>query len=212
MKIIDGYDSMGKPEILFNDLLEEFDSMCNKLANNGDKHYPVESLYEVGCGCGPNILLADRAGYCIGGCDFSKSLIESAREVFGKDRDLSVCEAIEIPAEPKYDAIFSNGVFCYFDNKDYAYTVLEKMLEKSNYSIAALHVIDSEKEEEYMAHRRQGNPDYDEKYKGLERLFLSRKFFEDFAEKHSCDIEFNEVDLNGYMHNGFCFDVYMYKQ
>ena len=154
-------------------------------------------------------------GYGIGGIDYSSALIEIAKEVFASDASLKelICdEAINLPTNVAYDAIFSNSVFSYFPTENYAAKVLDKMLIKSNFSIGLLDIHDIEKKDAFEAYRRKTVENYDIKYKNLSKLFYHKKFFYEWADRNNCEIEFYVPDMEGYWNNEFVFDVYFFKK
>lgn len=209
MKVVDGYDAMGKLHISFEDFEKQFVSIIEGLSIG--KLNPIESLYEVGCGCGPNLLLAKRLGLKFGGSDYSENMIRYARDILGNDCDLTACEASSISTEMKYDAVISKGVFGYFANEDYCFQVMKKMVYKSNYSIGIYDIHDKEREREYINDRRRRIPDYDKKYNNLNKLFLSKDFFIDFAKNEGLKIAFRETNLNGYWNEKYTYNVVFYK-
>lgn len=212
MKIADGYDALGELKITYVDFKEQFDDMYCHLTDNGNgKTIRAKSAYEVGCGCGPNLLLMQERGITVGGMDYSEGLIQSAKEYIRSD-DLRVGEARSLATEPRYDLVFSKGCFCYFESEDYAEQVMKLMLEKANFSIGILDLFDLEKEEEFLAYRRKHIENYDEKYKGLGKLFISRDFFVRFAKRGNLDITFTQTNLAGYWNNEFIFNVFIYKK
>jgi len=71
---------------------------------------------------------------------------------------------------------------------------------------------DADKEEEFLAYRRAAIPDYDERYKGLGKLFYRRSFFEDFARAHDLRIEFPAIEMEGYWNTPFVFHVFLYRK
>lgn len=173
----------------------------------------LRSVFEVGCGSGANLYLLKNAGYEIGGIDYSARLIEIAGKIFeNSSRELICDEAINLPTECEYDAIFSNSVFSYFPSEEYALEVLDKMLAKTRFSIGLIDVHDVEKKDEFIAYRRANVEDYDAKYKGLEKKFYSRELFIDWANKNDCEIEFFASNVAGYWNSEFVFDVYFYKR
>lgn len=121
-------------------------------------------------------------------------------------------EAKNLAIEPKYDLVFSKGCFCYFESEDYAEQVMKLMVEKTNFSIGILDLFDVEKEAEFLAYRREHIENYDEKYKGLGKLFVSREFFVRFAERENLNITFTQTNLSGYWSNEFIFNVFLYKK
>jgi len=175
---------------------------------NGDCMY-IKSVYEVGCGSGANLYLFENDNIR-GGGDYSKKLIAIAKQVL-HTKDLLCDEAIHISTEKKYDALLSNGVFSYFLNEEYAWKVLEKMYQKSRYSIGILDLHDQKKKEAFLEYRKKNVENYEERYKNLPKLFYSKTFFLDFAEQHHMDIKFTISDMEGYWNNDFVFQCYMYK-
>ena len=173
---------------------------------------PGKSVFEVGCGAGANLYLMARAGITVGGTDYAASLIDIARKVLPDARELSCGEADQLSAAQTYDAVFSAGVFSYFVDTDYAHRVLTRMFEKSRGALGLLEVHDVEKEEAYHAYRRATIPDYDERYKGLDKLFYDRTFFADFARAHDLHITFPTVDMPGYWNTPFIFNCFMYRK
>ncbi len=146
-----------------------------------------------------------------GGIDYSHKLLEGAKQVL-HTTDIRCAEAAELPTEPEYDAVISVGVFGYFTDETYAETVLEKMYQKARYTMGILDLADVEKRDAYTAYRKQVIPNYEERYRGLPRLFFSKKFFIEFARSHNMDIEFSPVNLPGYWNSQFFFDCYLYKR
>ena len=85
------------------------------------------------------------------------------------------------------------------------------MYEKTNYSIGVLDVYDIRYKEEFAACRKSLDPDFEERYRDLPKLFLDKGFFTRFAESHHMDIRFSVADLEGYWNNPFVFDCFMVK-
>ncbi len=213
MKVADGYGTFGKLEIPFESFFKQFQSTITSLTRYNGRTFPMQSVYEVGCGCGPNLLLLRQEGYRFGGCDYSESLINDARRFLGDKADLQVCQASEMSPLPQYDSVFSQGVFCYFDSLEYTEAVLNRMVEKAMYSIGILIVHDSEKEDAYLKFRRSKDKNYDTNYVGLEKLFIPKQFFFDYAKKNDLDIIITPGNrLEGYWNTEFCYDVYLYKK
>ena len=173
---------------------------------------PGKSVFEVGCGAGANLYLMQRDSIMVGGMDYSPPLVDTARTVLPDALELSCGEADKLSTERTYDAVFSAGVFSYFTGTDYARRVLTRMLEKSRGALGLLEVHDIEKEDAYHAFLRASIPDYDERYKGLDKLFYPRAFFEDFARKHDLTVTFPTVDMPGYWNTPFIFNCFMYRK
>lgn len=181
------------------------------LGTCGTEKKEVKSVYEVGCGSGANLYLFESDGMQTGGIDYSENLIQAAKKVLSSE-DIICDEAINIPVTPAYDSVFSNSVFSYFENENYAWDVLEKMYQKSKYSIGLIDIHDIEKKEEFIIYRRKNVENYEERYKNLPKLFYSRRMFIDFAKKHGMDIKFTDSEVDGYWNNEFVFNCYMYKR
>lgn len=139
-----------------------------------------------------------------------KSVYEVARNVL-KTEDILCAEAVDVTTDKMYDAVFSNSVFSYFDNEEYAEKVLEKMYRKAGSVIGLIDIHDSGKKEDFVTYRRKVVEDYDRRYADLPKLFYSRQFFERFAQGHNMKINFLKSNVEGYWNNQFVFSCYMYK-
>lgn len=203
LKRSNGFDVDG--ELTFDAFYEQYKEIRDNLQKNGK----INSVYEVGCGSGANLYLFEQENFETGGIDYSSGLTDIAKKVL-KTNDITCAGAADVPTDIVYDAIFSNSVFSYFDDTDYAESVLEKMYEKSKYAIGLIDIHDIEKKEEFTAYRRQIVKDYDERYKNLPKLFYSKDFFENFARKHNMDIRFLGSNMKGYWNNQFVFSCYIY--
>lgn len=69
-----------------------------------------------------------------------------------------------------------------------------------------------QKKEDFLAYRRAAIPDYDERYKGLNKLFYRRSFFADFARSHNLRIEYPAIEMEGYWNTPFVFHVFLYRK
>lgn len=205
LKRSNGFDINGV--LTFDAYYEQYEEFRNHL----QKGRQIQSVYEIGCGSGANLYLFEKENYKCGGIDYSAGLTAVARKVL-RSTDILCADAEEVPTDICYDAVFSNAVFSYFDNIEYAERVLEKMYEKSSYSIGLMDIHDIEMKEEFIAYRRQIDKDYDIRYKNLPKLFYSKEFFVEFACRHHMDIDFLELNLRGYWNNQFGFSCYMYKK
>lgn len=208
MKMADGYDSIGELSVTCEDFFKELELEIERLKTNNQG---IDSIYEVACGCGPDLLFFKNAGIKkLGGSDISNGLIMSAKKVL-KLEDLSVCEAHKIDTALKYDSVIAKGVTYYLESEEVVKKMIDLMLEKANYSVGILHILDEKKEQAYLEHRRKKVKDYDEKYKGLNKLALSKDFFKKYASERNISIEINDTYIKGYYNNEFFFDVYLYK-
>ena len=208
LKRLDGFDSVGF-QLPFEAYNHQYIQIRNELSFGSLCTHELKSVFEVGCGSGAELFLFQQDGIKTGGIDYSEQLIRIARGVIGEHNELICGEAVNTPTEIKYDGVFSNSVFSYFPNYDYAERVLELMYMKSNYSIGIIDVHDIKKHEAFMKYRAETVKDYGAKYKGLDKLFFSKEFFINFAEKHGLNIRFAYSDVPGYWNNEFAFDVFI---
>lgn len=206
LKRIDGFDLNGGVEI--NSLIRQHENLSKAL-----KLTDGQTVFEVGCGAGANLYLFARDGYTVGGLDYSATLIDIAKKILPAEKisELICAGADELPTEKIFDAVFSNSVFGYFDDLDYAERVLEKMLLKSRRAIAVLDVYDATFEVELMAERRRTIENYDERYKNLPKKFYPKTFFEDFAARHNLKINFAANELEDYVNAPFTYHCFMKK-
>ena len=207
LKRADGFD-VGGGEIGVDALLRQYEDIKARLTKGAASE--MKSVYEFGCGSGANLLLFERDGFECGGIDYSKALIDIAVKVL-QTKDLTCGEAIDAQTAPKYDCILANSVISYFPDTDYTLGALDKMLQKTNYSIGLIDVHDVEKKDGFIAYRRANIENYDEKYADLNKLFYSKTLFEDFAKRNGLRIEFSESAVENYWNNEFVFNCFMYK-
>lgn len=166
--------------------------------------------YEVGGGSGATLFLFEKDGIRCGEIDYSENLVEIARGVL-QTNDIECGEAIDLKIFPQYDAVLSNSVFSYFPSEEYALQVLEKMYLKARRSIGIIDVHDRDKEMEFIEYRKKMIENYEERYKGLHKLFYSREFFRNFAKNHNMKVVFKESNIPGYWNNEFIFNCYFTK-
>lgn len=208
LKRLDGNDTLGNGGISYAAFRKQYEIMKRNF--QGDKE-PVKSVFEAGCGSGPFLYLLQSEDIQVGGMDYSEVHINAAKNVLVNPLELYCDEAIHLRTDIKYDCVFTNSMFEYFSNYDYAMKVLEKMCEKSNDTVAVLDVHDKEKEDEFIFYRRSMIDDYDAKYSGLRKLFFERDFFVDFAASHNMDIKITTSKYEEYWNREFVFDIYLYK-
>ena len=136
----------------------------------------------------------------LGGTDYSESLVRIARKSYEKRFSR---RGIGYSDRTRIGSCQRRFCFVYFRDEEYAGRVLERMYAKSAKAVMCTEVYDLSKKEECIAYRRSRMSDYDERYKDLGKLFLSRKFWMDFAEAHDADIEFCDVKNPYYWNKGF---------
>lgn len=210
LKRANGFDVL-KDQISYESFLGQHHEMEKRLSLHLPDGVTLQSVFEVGCGSGANLFLFERDGLACGGIDYSPTLSDCAKQVL-HTTDILCAHADEVPTLPQYDAVISVSVFGYFTDAAYAETVFEKICQKARYSIGILDIADVKKREAYLQYRRQNIPDYDERYKGLPRLFFSKAFFTAFARRHDLAIEFSPVELKNYWNSEFYFDCYLYRR
>lgn len=208
MKKLNGFDIV-EGGISYEAFMEQHKSLAEKLCLKK----PCESVFEIGCGSGGNLYLFSISGYRVGGIDYSQNLLDFAERAIESDKvtELICDEAINVSTEIKYDGGFSNSVFSYFDNYEYAEGVLEKLCEKCGSSIVLIDVHDLDKKQAFIDFRRRTIENYDEKYSGLPKLFYPKSFFEDFGKKHGLEVMFYESEVEGYWNNPYVYNVCLYK-
>jgi hypothetical protein len=169
-----------------------------------------DSLFEIGCGCGAILYPFYNAGYKVGGIDYSSKLIQQAKTIM-PHAELITGDASDVN-DIKYDFVISNSIFFYFSNYDYSLQVINNMFEKAKKGIAVLDVPDIRLKEQCENERRRNISDYSEKYKYLEHLYYSKKWFLDFAEEKGCtSIILTRQNITGYGYNNYRFNCFMLK-
>lgn len=175
------------------------------------KSRPIESIFELGCGCGANLFLFQKDKIEVGGIDYSGAEIEIARKILNNPKELICDEAVAAPTELKYDAVISNSVFSYFESYEYARKVLEIMYCKAKYSIGLIDIHDIKKKEAFIEFRKSIIEDYEERYEGLPKFFYDKAFFLDFAEQHDMSIRITQPKMRNYWNNDFVFNCFLIK-
>lgn len=172
------------------------------------------SVFEVGCGSGANLYFFKKDGFKVGGSDYAENLLAITKKVIGEENLIEgvAGEAVDLPTEIKYDAVFSAGVFIYFSDLAYVEKVLDKMVEKTNHSIGITRMHDEATKEDFFAYRREQVKNYDELYKDLPKLFISKEFLKEYAAKNNLEIKFDQHHIEGFWNEPFNFDCFMYKK
>ena len=171
-------------------------------------------VFEVGCGSGANLYFFKKEGFKVGGSDYAENLLAVAKKVLGAE-NLVECiagEAIDLPTEIKYDAIFAAAVFYYFPDLNYVEKVLDRMVTKTKYSVGLLRLLNAETEEDYLKYRREHTKNYDELYKNLPKLFISKEFLREYAAKNNLAVKFSKHHMEGFWNEPFNFDCFLFKR
>lgn len=212
LKRIAGWDATGDM-LAYEQFYEQYVGVKNELEFCAAlQRRAIQSVYEVGCGCGANLYLFQKDGIEVGGIDYSESEIEIASKVLQDPKELICDEAVHISTEITYDAVLSNSVFSYFESYDYAEKVLEAMYQKAKYSIGIVDIHDSKKKDAFVAYRKSIIKDYEKRYKDLPKFFYDKSFFLDFAERHNMSIRFSNLGMKNYWNNEFVFNCFMIKE
>jgi len=78
-------------------------------------------VLDVGCGTGEHTILLTGLGYDVLGIDFAPEAVEQARrnaDAKGAGARYEVADAMNLPAEPRYDTILDSALFHIFDEAD----------------------------------------------------------------------------------------------
>ncbi len=172
---------------------------------------PGDSLYEVGCGGGAFLYPFWQRGHRVAGADQAANLIAIARQAM-PGAALQSLEARDIPRREPADIVVSNGVFLYFPDEDYAATVLRAMVAKARKSVGVFDVCDLATKAEAIAARKavMGEADYEARYRGLDHLYLDRRWFFRSLEDLPVRVEIADQSLEGYGNNQYRFNVYIH--
>ncbi len=209
LKRLDGFDvSIEDAEAYYRAFYEETTAEWNQVR----EAVGICSAYEVGCGSGANLYLLQNQGIKVGGIDYSASLTDIARQVVKDGGDIRTDEAVKVDMDEKYDAVFSDSVFAYFPDEAYGLKVLEKMYGKAVKVIMVREVFDKAKQESCEAYRRKMYANYDERYKGLDKIYYDKEMFSSFAEERHCRIEFSAVRNKYYWNSEYLFNCCIYKK
>ncbi len=209
---INGYDTSGDSliESAWLDYAHYVGNLCQ--IEKGAK-----SVLEIGCGGGIylKIYAESNKDLNIFGLDYSQSLIDVAQKVI--PRGTFYCaEAAKVGqtfAGKSFDCIICCGVVIYFPNKEYAFDVMQQAyhLLKKGGNLAFLDLNDSATKDIYHQQRR-GNlslEEYQNKYKDLDHLFLSRQeVFEFFNQLGFEKIIVEDQHIEGYINNPCRFNVF----
>lgn len=208
LKRLDGYDvNVGDAEAYYRRFYEESTAVWEHIRETTG----VCSAYEVGCGSGANLYLLKNRGMKVGGIDYSASLSDIAGQVLEDRESIRTDEAVRLDTDEKYDAVFSEGVFAYFPDEAYGLKVLEKMFEKATDVVILREVFDKSMKTECEAYRREMYADYDERYRGLDKVYYDREMFRRFAAERHCRIEFSGIDNEYYWNSKYLFNCCIYK-
>ncbi len=209
LKRLDGFDvSIEDEAAYYRRFYDETIAAWDHIRETADIH----SAYEVGCGSGANLYLLQNRGIKVGGIDYSTSMTDIVRQIVKDSGSIRTDEAVGMNTDEKYDAVFSDSVFAYFSNEAYGLEVLEKMYEKASGVVMIREVFDKSMQQECEAYRRKMYADYEERYRGLDKVFYDREMFDRFAKERHCKIEFSRVENEYYWNSKYLFNCCIYKK
>ena len=104
LKRLTGNDTTGKG-VSFEGFREQYCDIKRNLREY-KRAEEQKSIFEVGCGSGPFLMMFQRDGYKVGGVDYSESLIEVAKKVISNPVELYCGEATNIN-EAKFPLFFT---------------------------------------------------------------------------------------------------------
>jgi trans-aconitate methyltransferase len=203
----DGYDSafgaMGTDAFM-----DFIDNVEKELAVS-----PGDSIFEVGCGAGAVLYPFFTRGHDVGGIDYSVPLIDKASEMM-PGMAFSANEAIHMDTETHFEIVLSCGAFIYFENFDYAESVLHRMLKKSVKAVGIFDVSDLDLKQEAETFRRNGMgaETYAAAYEGLHHLYYPKSFFENIASDAGCRIRIFPQSIEGYRNSAYRYNVLIWKK
>lgn len=209
LKKIDGFDvNMQNEKAYFESFYSDWNQMYQTIRNLA---IDFKSVYEVGCGCGVNLYMFRNRHpeLTIGGIDYSFNLLNYAKTIL-VDGSFECGEAIEIDEIVKYDILISDSVFQYFPSLKYATEVLHKMCNKASKIVFLGELHDKNLEEKWLENRRKSIKNYDELYKGLNRVFVTREWVKNIAESHGRKCIFKQRNNAEYWNSAYIFDAYIY--
>lgn len=209
---IDGFDSSGK-EVLNENAWIEYINYIGDVIDIKNKN----SILEIACGSGVFLkvlksIVSDNTK--LYGFDYSNNLINIAKTVID-DCNLCCDEAINIDIlfNTSFDLIFCNSAFHYFNDKEYAYSVIKKsysILSKGG-SLAFLDINDEAKMDTYYKVRfaEIGEEEYKKKYEGLNQLFFTKEeLFNLLVSLGFRKIIIEDQNISGYTNNQYRFNIF----
>lgn len=180
-----------------------------KLKNNS-------KILEYGCGAGAFLSFWYGKKYDLNGIDYSKELIKKSKKYFPKinfqNGEISKVDSFN----KKFDLIFSHSVFHYFNNFQYAKSLVKKMLSKlkDNGYIYILDVPDKDKEQIYKKEliKKIGVREFRKKYGSCSHLFYKKSFFKKVAKKNDLKIKIFNQNFKYYENSKYRYNVIFQKK
>jgi|TARA_B110000444_G_scaffold260660_1_gene308516 cyclopropane fatty-acyl-phospholipid synthase-like methyltransferase len=183
------------------------------------KHIKIKKnskILEYGCGAGAFLSFWYGKKYDLNGIDYSKELIKKSKKYFPKIK-FQCGEISKLNSFKKnFDLIFSHSVFHYFNNYQYAESLIKKMLSKleDNGYIYILDVPDKDKEKKYVKQLvgKIGATEFKKKYGMCSHLFYKKSFFRDIAKKNHLKIKIFNQNFKYYENSKYRYNVIFQKK
>jgi ubiquinone/menaquinone biosynthesis C-methylase UbiE len=158
---------------------------------------------EVGCGCGDKLGLFYGAGYRCSGVDYSRNMIQRAKQEMPL-AELHVVEAAKLPfPDNSMDLVFAYSVFIYFEDWPYARQALEEMVRvaKSDACVCVWDVPDIKEKARVESFRGAAQAGYEHTYYDM------NDFIQWFKEKNVKLVRAGYKPMPFYKHSYFRFNV-----
>ena len=88
---------------------------------------------------------------------------------------------------------------------------MDKMIAKASKLVVLCEIHDLDKKEECLSYRKSIMEDYDSKYEGLDKLFLSKKWIGDKAAANGKRVCFTENVSDVYRNSRYIYNAYIYE-
>lgn len=210
LKKADGFDvNVHNEQLYFKAFYDEWQKTYEKL--NEITKNAIHSVYEVGFGSGVNLYLFQNRikDVRMGGIDYSQGLVNIAKNVVA-GADLVCGNAEAMDTSIKYDLVMADSVFQYFGSQEYAADVLNKMIQKSDKVVYLSELHDIDFREEWLEYRRNAMDNYDQIYEGLDKLFYSRDWISDIAQKNGRQVLFTQSENPEYWNSRYVFNCFIF--
>ena len=150
-------------------------------------------ILEYGCGAGAFLSYWYKKKYNLHGIDYSKTLIKKCKKYYPRINvyhgKISTIKKIK----KKFDLILSHSVFQYFDNYNYANSLILEMISNIKFKgyILILDVPDKEKEKIYKSKikKAMGIENYKKHYGAHEHFFYKKSFFKKLAKNNNLNVK-----------------------
>jgi ubiquinone/menaquinone biosynthesis C-methylase UbiE len=210
---LNGYDSLSSKNYNLNTwkiLIKDF--------LNRSKLNPQKKILEIGCGCGAFIYACNKivkANYY--GVDYSKNLILMAKKIMPNANFVVNQANSKYFEDLSFDVIFAHGVFHYFPNKKYVFSVIKKNIKKLS-SKGILIIMDlNNKKYENIYHKERSslfkNPEeYNKKYYGLKNLFFEKNELKKYLTSNNFkSVKFFNNKAKNVFNSKFKFNLIAHK-